>query len=283
VAVDDSEEVVILELKLVQSAVERSPRTEAEAEGKLNVIVFVLVEMEKLVPVVEEAKMKVFVVTPLMVEVTWGWVLVIVLPILERPLEKVRALSLELKTDQSAEDRSPRAEAEAEGKLKVWVDPEEEIKKSVPDVEEAKICSAEIKPFKEVMPEPEVPASSSAQTIVPVAVAVRTPPFASEEQLRPEKTNEPPGASTRLFEPAVAICGLVPPKIRLPLERTGIWLPLADWDGVNPPTVEAFTANPLERTRWRGARFSKEAPEQEPPTRAPTSTFRYTASLVWKS
>lgn len=137
---------------------------ETDAEGKLNVIWLVVVEIVKSVPVVDEAKVKVLVVTPLMVEVTCGWVLaivgvpvaelieipvpaardwtpmlVIVFPTLFKPVEKVKALSLELNAVQSAEVNKPLAVLVAEGKLNVCVEPEDEIEKSAPEVDEANV------------------------------------------------------------------------------------------------------------------------------------------------
>ena len=84
----------ILLLKVVQSAEVSSPRFEAEAEGKLKAIVFVLVEIEKSVPEVEEAKVK----------------------LVEVALLIVRNDILLLNVVQSAEVSSPLLEAEASGR-----------------------------------------------------------------------------------------------------------------------------------------------------------------------
>jgi hypothetical protein len=74
----------ILLLNVVQLAAVSNPLFEAEAEGKLKVIVAVLVEIVKSVPVVEEAMVKVLAVTPLMVVVTCGLVLVkVIVPVAE--------------------------------------------------------------------------------------------------------------------------------------------------------------------------------------------------------
>jgi hypothetical protein len=146
--------------------------------------------------------------------------------------ERDEVVIFELNVDQSVDVRSPRAVEEAEGRLKVCVEPEDTILKSVPEVDEAKSCVVAFSPFNDVIPEPGVPTLSSSQTIVPVAVAINFPPFANEEQLRPEITTPPPGARIRLFEPVVPICGFVAPRMRLPLVRTGISLLLADCAGV---------------------------------------------------
>ena len=62
-------------------------------------------------------------------------------------------LSLLLNEVQSADVSNPLAEAEALGRLKVWVMPAETILKSVPAVPVANNCVVELRPFKEVMPE----------------------------------------------------------------------------------------------------------------------------------
>ena len=77
-----------------------------------------------------------------------------VLTVLVRPLLKVRTFSLLLKFDQSVDESNPLLDAEAEGRLKVWVPPDEEMEKSVPAVDEASNCVASAKPFNEVMPPP---------------------------------------------------------------------------------------------------------------------------------
>ena len=59
-----------------------------------------------------------------------------------------------MKVVQSLEAKSPLAEAEAEGKLKVWTSPEELIEKSVPEVEEARVWLAPVWPFREMRPLP---------------------------------------------------------------------------------------------------------------------------------
>ena len=59
--------------------------------------------------------------------------------------------SLELNVVQSAEESNPRLEAEAVGKLKVCVVPEETMPKSVPVVPVANVCVAPVRPFNEVM------------------------------------------------------------------------------------------------------------------------------------
>jgi hypothetical protein len=60
--------------------------------------------------------------------------------------------TLLLNVAQSAEVNKPRAEADADGSVNVWVLPEETIEKSVPLVEDAKVCEAPVWPFKDVMP-----------------------------------------------------------------------------------------------------------------------------------
>ena len=62
---------------------------------------------------------------------------------------------------------SPRAVAEASGKLNVCVVPEEAILKSVPVVDVANVCVAPVKVFKVVMPEP-VASAAHSQTLVVV-------------------------------------------------------------------------------------------------------------------
>jgi hypothetical protein len=62
----------------------------------------------------------------------WLVLTVTVLTVLVKPVLKVRADSLALKVDQSAEVRSPLLAAEELGKLKVWVEVAELMLKSVP-------------------------------------------------------------------------------------------------------------------------------------------------------
>ncbi len=81
-----------------------------------------------------------------------------------------------------------------------------------------------------------------------------------------------PFCSKSVLLPVALICGLVPPKTKLPDVSTGIWFPVADWAGVNPPTVLALMAKPDEATRWRGERFSKLP--QTPPLLVATATFK---------
>jgi len=81
--------------------------------------------MEKSVPEVEEAKVKLVEVTALM----------------------VRKLNLLLKVDQSLEVKSPLLEAEAEGRLKATWPVEVEIEKSFPVVEAAKVKLVEVAPL----------------------------------------------------------------------------------------------------------------------------------------
>lgn len=59
---------------------------------------------------------------------------VIVLTVRTRGELKVRVLSLLLNVDQSVEERAPRFEAEAVGKLKVCVSTEDTTAKSEPEV-----------------------------------------------------------------------------------------------------------------------------------------------------
>ena len=187
-------------LNVVQSAELSSPLADTEAEGRLKIIVFVEVEMEKSVPEVDDAKVKLVDVAPLI----------------------VRNESLLLKADQSAEVRSPLADAEAEGRLNVWVELEEEIEKSVPEVEEANNCVVVVKPFNEVIPLP-LPPMSSAQIIFPLELVVSFPLLARLQQFNPAMaTLVPVAPKFKVLVPVTLICGLVPPKVKFPEFKTGI-------------------------------------------------------------
>ena len=58
--------------------------------------------------------------------------------------------------------------------------------------------------------------------------------FADEKKFN---APESPLCKVKVFDPEAFREGFVPPSIRLPDDSTGIWLPLADCEGVYPPTV----------------------------------------------
>ena len=87
-----------------------------------------------------------------------------------------------------------------------------------------------------------------------------------------------PESSVKAVPAAVEIVD-APPKVRLPDDNAGIWLPVGVCEGTNPSTDPELMANPDETICGRGLSVSKVTPTHEDATCAATSTFIYTVSL----
>ena len=73
---------------------------------------------------------------------------------------------LPLNSDQSELLSAPRADADAVGKLNVWVLVPLEILKSAPLVPTAKVCAPAVKPFRLVIPLPVLGATKGVRSSV---------------------------------------------------------------------------------------------------------------------
>lgn len=76
----------------------------------------------------------------------------------------------------------------------------------------------------------------------------------------------PPPCKVKVLVLVALSCGFVPPNKRLPEFKTGIWLPLADCEGLKPVKVFALIANPAEVICCLGESVSKLEPLEETST-----------------
>lgn len=89
------------------------------------------------------------------------------------PVVPVRRDCLALKVDQSVDESLPVFEAEATGRLKVWVVPLEVMVKSVPLVELANVCVAPVSPFNDEIPPLPLPQAEPVEVNWPDAICAQ--------------------------------------------------------------------------------------------------------------